>query len=113
MKVLVVDDDEIARELLCSELERAGCEVLSLPSPIGATRVIHDEKIDVIVLDVVMPNLRGDRLAKLLRGNPRFAKLGVVLVSGESGIELQKLASAVGADAVLSKDAIRATLVST
>jgi CheY-like chemotaxis protein len=113
MKVLVVDDDEIAREVLCSELQQAGYEVLSLPSPIGATRVIHEEKVDVIVLDVVMPSLRGDRLAKLLRGNPRFANLGVVLVSGETGVQLQELAAAVGADAVLSKDRIRSTLVPT
>jgi|SoiMethySBSTD1v2_1073268.scaffolds.fasta_scaffold02674_15 CheY-like chemotaxis protein len=113
MKVLVVDDDVIAREALCSELEQGGCEVLSLPSPIGATRVIHDEKVDVIVLDVVMPRMRGDRLAKLLRGNPRFAKLTVVLVSGETGVALEELASAVGADAVVSKGHIRTTLLPT
>src|SRR5262245_11353670 len=106
MKVLVVDDDAVARELLSSELVQAGYETLSLPSPIGVTRFIQEQSIDVVVIDVVMPSLRGDRLVKLLRGNPKFAKLVVILVSGEGDVELQQLASAVGADAVISKRAI-------
>jgi DNA-binding response OmpR family regulator len=113
MKVLVVDDDAIARELLSSELTQAGYEAFSLPSPIGVTRYIQEQDIDVVIIDVVMPSLRGDRLAKLLRGNPKFEKLVVILVSGESEVELQQLASAVGADAVVNKGKIRGVLART
>ncbi len=110
MKVLVIDDDEIARELLASELKRAGVQVLTLPSPIGATRMIQESEVDAVVIDVVMPAMRGDRLASLLRNNPRFAKLALVLISGDNSIELQELASAVGADALVNKKFIRGTL---
>src|SRR5262245_54945747 len=103
MKVLVVDDDPTARELLSSELAQAGYETLSLPSSIGVTRFIQEQNIEVVIIDVHMPSLRGDRLAKLLRGNPKFAKLVVILVSGESEVELEPLSSTVGADAVISK----------
>jgi len=113
MRVLVVDDDEVARELLSRELTQAGYEVLSVPSPIGVTRVIQEQTIDVVVIDVVMPSLRGDSLAKLLRKNPRFAKLVVILVSGESEGELERLASAAGADAVVSKRWVPGTLAGT
>src|SRR5215471_16916261 len=113
MKVLVVDDDATARERLSSELTQAGFEALSLPSPIGVTRFVQEQNIDVVIIDVLMPSLRGDRLAKLLRGNPKFAKLVVVLVSGESDLELQQLSSAVGADAVISKGGIRGNLAGT
>jgi CheY-like chemotaxis protein len=109
-RVLVIDDDEIARELLVSVLEKAGFQVFSLPSPIGATRVIQFHDVTAIVLDVVMPALSGDRLTTLLRHNPRFAKLAVVLVSGDAGVELSKLAAKVGADAVVSKKDIRQSL---
>jgi PleD family two-component response regulator len=112
-RVLVIDDDEIARELLGSVLEAAGFLVYSLPSPIGATRVLQLNEVSAIVLDVVMPALSGDRLTTLLRHNPRFAKLAVVLVSGEGDAELSKLASAVGADAVVSKKDIRQSLTTT
>jgi DNA-binding response OmpR family regulator len=113
MKVLVVDDDAIARELLSSELTQAGHETLSLPSPIGVTRFIQEQNVEVVIIDVVMPSLRGDRLAKLLRGNPKFSKLVVILVSGESEVELQRLASSVGADAVISKRRIPGTVAGT
>jgi PleD family two-component response regulator len=110
MKVLVIDDDEIARELLCSELQEAGFDVSSLPSPIGATRVIQEKDVDAVVVDVVMPALRGDRLAALLRHNPRFANLAVILVSGDESVVLQQLASAVDADGIVSKKRIRGVI---
>ena len=113
MKVLVIDDDEIARELLASELKQAGVEVLTLQSPIGATRMIQESEVDAVVIDIVMPALRGDRLASLLRHNPRFANLALILISGDNSVELQQLASAVGADALVNKKFIRGTLAST
>jgi CheY-like chemotaxis protein len=111
--VLVIDDDEIARELLGSTLEQAGFSVVSLPSAIGATRMLHAGQIDAVVLDVVMPAMSGDRLADLLRNNPRFANLAVVLVSGEGVSELAALARRVGADAIVNKREIREKLAAT
>jgi CheY-like chemotaxis protein len=112
-RVLVIDDDAIARELLSHELEKSGMEVLSLPSAIGASRLIQSRDVDAVVLDVVMPAMSGDKLATLLRHNPRFSKLVVVLVSGEDEVQLKQLARAVGADAVVNKKEIRQTLAST
>lgn len=109
-RVLVIDDDEVARELLGSELEKAGFEVFSLPSPIGASRLIQANDVDAVVLDVMMPAMSGDRLAALLRQNKRFSNVAVVLVSGKGAAELGKLALAVGADAVVSKSDIRQML---
>jgi PleD family two-component response regulator len=109
-RVLVIDDDEVARELLGSELEKAGYEIFSLPSPFGASRLIQVNDVDAVVLDVMMPAMSGDRLATLLRQNKRFSKVAVVLVSGKGAAELSRLAAAVGADAVVSKGDIRQTL---
>jgi CheY-like chemotaxis protein len=109
-RVLVIDDDEIARELLGSELELAGFDVLSLPSPIGATRMIQEKEVQAVVLDVLMPAMSGDRLVALLRNNPRFSNLALVLVSSQGTADLHKLAATVGADAVVSKKDIRKAL---
>lgn len=110
MKVLVIDDDEISREALCEELRASGIQTVDLPSPIGATRLLRTERIDAVVIDIMMPAIRGDRLAKLLRGNPKFSTLGVVLVSGDTSVRLRELADSVGADAVVSKKGIRGHL---
>jgi PleD family two-component response regulator len=104
--VLVIDDSDIARASMASVLEGAGLKVLELASPIGATRAILQHRISVVVVDVLMPGMRGDRLATLFRSNPRFERLGVVLVSGESGVELDRLLAETGADAAVSKAAL-------
>jgi CheY-like chemotaxis protein len=103
LNVLVIDDSEIARADMSHRLSQAGLKVSSLASPIGATRVIVDQAIDVVVIDVQMPSIRGDRLAALFKGNPRFAALGVILVTGSSEEELAELRATAKADAVLSK----------
>ena len=60
MRVLVIDDDDIAREQLCSTLQAAGHETFELQSSIGATRCIHEQKVDAVVLDVMLPTVNGD-----------------------------------------------------
>lgn len=104
--VLVIDDSEIARADMCDRLRRAGFNVTSLASPIGATRVIVEQAISVVVIDVQMPSIRGDRLAALFRGNPRFSNLGVILVTGGDEAELRQLGQATKADGVLSKGSL-------
>ena len=101
--VLVIDDSDIARARMEAVLEDAGIHVLSLASPIGATRTIMVNSVDVVVIDVLMPAMRGDRLAALFRRNPRFKGLGVVLVSGAAPEELERLSLEVEADATVSK----------
>jgi CheY-like chemotaxis protein len=106
--VLVIDDSDIARASMASMLEEAGLKVVELASPIGATRAILEHQVSVVVVDVLMPGMRGDRLATLFRNNPRFARLGVVLVSGESGVELDRLMADTGADAAVPKADLQA-----
>jgi len=99
----VIDDSDIARAEMSRLLVAGGLRVVGLASPIGATRAIIDNNVNVVVIDVQMPSIRGDRLAALFRGNPRFKSLGVILVSGEGDTELHRLAAEVAADAVVSK----------
>jgi CheY-like chemotaxis protein len=113
MRVLVIDDDDIARELVASTLQNDGHTVFSLPSAIGATREIFQNSIDAVVLDVVMPNIDGDKLARLLRQNSKGKALAIVLVSSRPIDELRALAVSAQADAVVSKGEIRSQLAET
>jgi PleD family two-component response regulator len=108
--VLVIDDSDIARASMANLLAEAGLNVVELASPIGATRAILSHEVSVVVVDILMPGMRGDRLATLFRGNPRFKSVGVVLVSGESGVELDRLLTETGADAAVSKAALQGLL---
>ncbi len=109
-RVLVVDDDDVARETMVELLLNAGHQVFGLPSPIGATKHILDGDIEVVVLDVMMPSIRGDKLAVLLGRNPRLRHLGVILVTGAPLAEVDVVAGAVRASAVVEKSAVHTDL---
>jgi two-component system KDP operon response regulator KdpE len=110
-RALVIDDDDVARELLTSLLVKAGGEAFELPSAIGATRTIFQEQIDVVIVDVGLPDISGDKLARLLRENSRGNDIAIVLVSGRPTEELESLAVVARADAVVSKRDVRTKLV--
>ncbi len=110
MRILIIDDDDIVRELLVSTLKRAGHEVFELATAIGATRVIFANDIDAIVVDVNLPDISGDKLARVLRQNSRGQALAIVLVSSLPVEELKALAVVAQADAVLSKANVRSGL---
>ena len=110
MRVLVIDDDDVARELVASTLERLGYKVFGLPTAIGATRLIFQRAIEAVVIDVMLPDMDGDKLARLLRENSRGSKLAIVLISSRPVEELQRLAATARADAVVPKSDIRTRL---
>lgn len=103
MKILVIDDSDLARAAMMQALTKHGHQVIGLASPIGATRIVINEQIDVVVIDLQMPDVRGDRVAALFRKGTRTEKLGVVLVSGFDREELERLGKECGADAVVTK----------
>src|SRR5512141_1500754 len=59
IKVLAVDDNETNLELLRAQLEHAGCEVIAVDNGTDALRHVMGSDFDVIVLDVMMPNVTG------------------------------------------------------
>jgi CheY-like chemotaxis protein len=111
LRVLIVDDDDLVRSQLSTSLTNAQHFVHSLPSAIGVTRAVVQHRIDVVVIDVSMPMLSGDKLTTLLRQNPRCKDLGVVLISGRSREELEALAQEVAADAVVTKAEARSKFI--
>ena len=109
--VLVIDDSDIARAAMARALSAAGLKVVELPSPIGATSAILRSQARVVVVDVNMPSMRGDKLAALFRKSDRFQTLKIVLVSGNDTVLLDELAQEARADAAVTKAAGNEALV--
>jgi len=80
--VLVVEDDEQVRGLVCGLLSRAGYEVLGPSTPTEALKLAdhHHGRIDLLLTDVVMPHLTGPELARHLALSHPTAK--VLYMSG-------------------------------
>ena len=112
-RVVIIDDDDFEREFLVDLLRTAGgFNVSSMGSVFGLTNHLINEQVEVVVLDVMMPSIRGDKLAALLRKNPALASLGVVLISSLPEAELAQLMVEVQVDAFVSKANVRAELAS-
>lgn len=111
VQVLVIDDHQISRNSVIRLLQAAGLTVIGAPSAIGATRLALRRGIQVAVIDLNMPAMRGSSLIQVLRKSPRLANIGIVLLSGASDAELVTAAGEASADAAVSKLTMKDTLV--
>jgi CheY-like chemotaxis protein len=112
-RVLVIDDSDLAREAMGDELRKGGFTVFALPSPIGSTQHVLQNAIDVVVIDIQMPSISGDKLAKLFRSSTRFTGVRIVLVTGERIDDVDRMLAEVQADAFVAKRDIPTLLVPT
>ncbi len=79
--VLVVDDDEGVRRLLALELEPYGLRVLEAADGVEGVRAAKTEKPDVVLLDVLMPNMSGWDALRDLKESPETRGIPVILLS--------------------------------
>jgi CheY-like chemotaxis protein len=83
-KILVVDDEVISRETICSALGRAGLHAKSLDDPLAAQRLLEREHFDLIFLDVEMPGQTGLELCVKIRGMEPNRTTPIVFVTSHS-----------------------------
>lgn len=102
-KIMIVDDSEIILEMVKCILEEAGYEVITRDSPFGTAVAASTEKPDLILLDVSMPALSGDRIVEVVKDNQKLRDVKVCLFSDRSVRELNELVSSCGADGFIQK----------
>ncbi len=82
--VLVIDDDPVIVKLLQVNFEIEGYEVISAENgPTGVARA-HEEKPDLIILDVMMPGMNGLDVARLLKGDDETNAIPIILLSAKA-----------------------------
>ncbi len=101
--ILVVDDDFGLRELLRQMLEFSGFEVEEAVDGLDALDKIGDFQPDLLVLDVMMPQMDGITLCKRLRAEPETAVLPIIMLSGKTQREAIKEGLTAGANKYLTK----------
>jgi len=100
--ILVVDDEPSIRRLLRAALERGGYAVLEAPDGPAALRVARESQPALVLLDVALPRMSGLEVCRRLRDDPPTSRTPVLLLSGVSSAEPQKLAQS-GASGWLAK----------
>lgn len=79
--ILVVDDDHNIRELLRQELEAEGYEVQEAIDGMDALAQVKIIKPDLIILDVMMPQINGFDVAAVLKNNPQTTDIPIIVLS--------------------------------
>jgi CheY-like chemotaxis protein len=103
--VLVVDDDAGVLRSLERALGRRGLTVITTDSPLGVSGMVRKHHPDVLVLDMNMPALNGQRLAELVAAGAGSAPIPIVFYSGVTEEELYAASRAVRHSTYVSKDA--------
>ena len=101
--MLVVDDDEVIRQLIAVNLTLEGFEVFTAVDGQDCLDKVGEVRPDVITLDVMMPRLDGWVTATQLRRNPDTAAIKVVLITARAQEDDRDKGAQVGADAYLTK----------
>ena len=104
-RVLIVDDDFATRHLLVKELQPLGYITVTAPSGGEAVHTVRQGAPDLIVCDILLPEIDGFRLCRAIKRTRSLGHVPVVLMSAviDSGRVTEEVLARYGADAYLEK----------
>ncbi|MBE7384178.1 MAG: response regulator [Leptolyngbya sp. SIO1E4] len=101
--VLIVDDSSALREMVSGLLVKAGMTILEAKDGAEAQKTMAASPPDLVVLDIVMPNMNGYELCRWIKSNPNTQDVPVVICSSK-GEEFDRYwGMKQGADAYIAK----------
>ncbi|HPZ43843.1 MAG TPA: response regulator transcription factor [Bacillota bacterium] len=102
-RILVVDDEKNILELVRFNLEREGYEVLTCLDGARALELARSEKPDLIVLDVMLPEISGLEVCRELHQDPATRKIPIIMLSARADELDRVLGLEMGADDYVTK----------
>ena len=102
-KILIVDDDLETLRLVGLMLQRQGYQVVAANNGAQAMTVAHSELPDLIVLDVMMPDMDGYQVTRQLRAQPETANVPILMFSAKSQVDDKVVGYDAGIDDYLTK----------
>lgn len=86
MNILVVDDDLSLCASLSQFLERNGYTVFSAGDALQALDIMERQQVNLIITDYLMPHVDGIRFTQMLKADPRFASIPVLLITASPDV---------------------------
>ncbi|MBK3331464.1 response regulator transcription factor [Persephonella atlantica] len=101
--IYIVEDDEDINELLEYNLRKEGFSVRPFLSSVKALDSISREKPDLVLLDIMLPDIDGLELCKMVKSNPETEDIPIIMITAK-GTEIDKIVGLeLGADDYITK----------
>ncbi len=102
-KILVVDDEAHIARIVSYTLQHENYEVIVAYDGKEGLRLAREQSPDLIVLDLMLPNIDGYKICRLLKFDEKYRHIPIILLSARSEMEDRQMGEAVGADYFLGK----------
>jgi twitching motility two-component system response regulator PilG len=103
VKVLVIDDSNTIRRSAEIFLRQGGHEVVLAEDGFDALSKVNDHDPELIFCDILMPRLDGYQTCAIIKRNPRFARVPVIMLSSKDGLFDKARGRMVGSEEYLTK----------
>ncbi len=102
-RILIIEDDPVSQKLHQKVIEAAGHQVAMAEDGLQGLMLAKEQDFDLVISDVMMPNMNGYETCQRLRENPKTAQIPILLLTALNNLESKIKGFEAGADDYLSK----------
>ncbi|EAW37067.1 adenylate/guanylate cyclase domain-containing protein [Lyngbya sp. PCC 8106] len=101
--VLIVDDNEVNRDLLARRITREGYQVMLASNGFEALEMMRSQPLDLVLLDIMMPQMNGYQVLEAVKADQSLRYIPMIMISAVNDIESVVRCIELGAEDYLSK----------
>jgi CheY-like chemotaxis protein len=102
-RILIVEDQSVISSMLKMRLEANNYEVITAGDGEEGLEKARKENPSLIILDIMLPKMNGYKVCQLLKADPNYKTIPIIISSGRTPQEIRKVGKEMGADAFVSK----------
>jgi len=110
-EIMLVDDDPDTLSILARYVRRAGFKVVEASSGAECLRLVRQHPTDVILLDLMMPEMDGFAVCRALRTDSATAEIPVIMLTASDDVETRAEGMEVGVSDFIAKPVVRRELI--
>jgi DNA-binding response OmpR family regulator len=111
-QIMVVDDDADTVSILARHLQREGFVAIEAASGAECIKLVREHPVDVILLDLMMPEMDGFQVCRKLKENPSTAEIPVIMITARDDLDARAEGMRLGVSDFLAKPVFRRQLAS-
>src|SRR5712692_3106177 len=109
-QIMVVDDDPDTVSILARHLQREGFVAIEAISGAECVRIAQERPVDVILLDLMMPDMDGFAVCRALKENPRTAEIPIIMLTARDDLDARVEGMRLGVSDFIAKPVLRRQL---